>query len=478
MSAPAEERLPLRLKLVHGMGSIAYGVKDNGFSTFLLLFYNQVLGLQATLVSTALMLALFIDAFIDPFVGHMSDRTYTRWGKRLPWLYAAPIPLGFAWLLLWSPPEGAHGHVFLYLVATAVFVRALVSCCEVPSVSLVPELTSDYDERTGLMRFRYLFAWGGGLLMLFLAYGVFLKPDAGHKVGQLNPEGYWEYGLFGGLLIALTVLLSAAGQHRRVAKLPAHRPAPTSMGHTFDEIRQSLTNRAFLIFAGAAALAIISQGTTFSISNYLYLYVWKFSQTAFTFYPVVLFLSVVAAFFIVIPMNRRWDKPHTAAYMAVTSVAFWIAPFLFRLAGFWPETGSTASTVAVFIFFFLSNSVGVTVMISASSMIADIVEEEQVKSGRRTEGIFFAGNFFIQKCATGVGIFISGMIISWAGLSAQTTPDAVATDVIDRLTTAYISIVVVLAILSALVFVRFPIRRHDHEARVRQLAATAGSKGD
>lgn len=478
MTASPEDRLPLRLKLVHGLGSIAYGVKDNGFSTFLLLFYNQVLGLEATLVSTALMLALFIDAFIDPFVGHMSDRTYTRWGKRLPWLYIAPIPLGFAWLLLWSPPEGAHGHIFLYLVATAVLVRALVSCCEVPSVSLVPELTRDYDERTGLMRFRYLFAWGGGLLMLFLAYGVFLRPDAGHTVGQLNPEGYWNYGLFGGLLIALTVLLSALGQHKRVARLPETKPVPTSMRHAFDEIRESLSNRAFLIFAGAAALAIIGQGTTFSISNYLYLYVWKFSQTAFTFYPVILFLSVVAAFFIVIPMNRRWDKPHTAAYMAVTSVTLWITPFLLRLAGLWPETGTTASTVAVFVFFFLSNAFGVTVMISASSMIADIVEDAQVKTGRRTEGVFFAGNFFIQKCATGLGIFISGMIISWAGLSTQTAPGAVTTDVIDRLTAAYIVLVAVLAMLSALVFIRFPIRRHDHEARVRQLAAETSSKGD
>lgn len=478
MSAPAEDRLPLRLKLVHGMGSIAYGVKDNGFSTFLLLFYNQVLGLDARLVSTALMLALFIDAFIDPFVGHMSDRTYTRWGKRLPWLYAAPIPLGFAWLLLWAPPEGAHQHIFLYLLGTAVLVRALVSCCEVPSVSLVPELTSDYDERTGLMRFRYLFAWAGGLLMLFLAYGVFLRPDASHKVGQLNPEGYWEYGLFGGLLIALAVTLSAAGQHKRVAKWPESRPVPTSIGHAFDEIRESLSNRAFLIFAAAALLAIVSQGTTFSISNYLYLYVWKFDQTAFTYYPLILFLSVVAAFFLVIPLNRRWDKPHTAAYASVIALLFWITPFMLRVGGLWPEEGSTLSTIGVFAFFFLSNAFGVTVMMSASSMIADIVEDAQVKTGRRTEGIFFAGFFFIQKCATGLGIFISGMIISWAGLSAQTAPDAVAGGVIDRLTLAYIAMVVVLALISALVFVRFPIRRHDHEARVRQLAATASSKGD
>jgi len=462
--------LPLRLKLAHGLGSIAYGVKDSGFSTFLLLFYNQVLGLPATMVSTALMLALFLDALVDPFIGHMSDRTHTRWGRRLPWLYAAAIPLGLAWLLLWSPPSGTHGQIFAYLVAVAFVVRALVSCCEVPSIALVPELTQDYDDRTGLMRFRFLFGWAGGLLMLFLAYSVFLVPDAGHKVGQLNPDGYWSYGLFGGFLIAATVLTSAAAQHRRVAHWPAEKPKPLRVGVAFQEIREALSNRAFLIYAGAAACAIISQGVTFSISNYLYLYVWHFDQLAFAMFPVVLFLSVVAAFFLVVPLNRKWDKPHTAAYAAVIGVTLWIVPFLLRLVDLWPEVGSAMSTSGVFLFFFLGNSFAVTVMISASSMIADIVEASQEETGRRTEGTFFAGNFFIQKCATGVGIFATGLIISWAGLSAQTSPDAVMPDVIDRLIAAYIGLVTVLALVSSFVFVRFPIRRHDHEERVRRLA--------
>ena len=266
------------------------------------------------------------------------------------------------------------------------------------------------------------------------------------------------------------MLTSAAAQHRRVAHWPGEKPKPLRIGVAFQEIREALSNRAFLIYAGAAACAIISQGITFSISNYLYLYVWRFDQLAFALFPVVLFLSVVAAFFLVVPLNRKWDKPHTAAYAAVIGVTLWIVPFLLRLLDLWPEAGSAMSTWGVFLFFFLGNSFAVTVMISASSMIADIVEASQEETGRRTEGTFFAGNFFIQKCATGVGIFASGLIISWAGLSAQTSPDVVLPDVIDRLIAAYIGLVTVLALLSSLVFVRFPIRRRDHEERVRRLA--------
>ena len=77
--------LPLQLKLFHGLGALAYGVKDNGFSTFLLIFYSQVIGLDARLVSLALMFALLADALIDPLIGNLSDRTHTRWGRRLRW---------------------------------------------------------------------------------------------------------------------------------------------------------------------------------------------------------------------------------------------------------------------------------------------------------------------------------------------------------------------------------------------------------
>ena len=68
-------------------------------------------------------------------------------------------------------------------------MRTLVSACEVPSVAILPELTQDYDERTSLMRLRYLFAWAGGLLMLFLAYGVVLVSDKEGEVGQLLALG-------------------------------------------------------------------------------------------------------------------------------------------------------------------------------------------------------------------------------------------------------------------------------------------------
>ena len=463
---PIKGEIPTRLATFHGLGSIAYGVKDNGFSTFLLLFYNQVLGMDAKLVSFALMLALVLDGFVDPIIGHLSDRTYSRWGRRLPWLYLAPLPLALVWYFLWS----ATGEPsFWTLVFSAMAVRTLVSCCEVPSVALVPELTRDYDERSRLMRYRYLFGWGGGLLIMFLAYNVFLSG------GMLNPAGYQHYGLAGALLMAAAVLVSAFGQHRYAAGLPAVRPAPFSLRTAFAEITESLSHPAFLILLVAGGLAYTSQGITFSVSNYLYLFVWRFSEGAFQIYPFVLFASVVATFFTVGPMHKRWGKRNTGAVCAVIGMVFWVAPFILRHFGLWWTEGTVPSTAGLFVLFFFSNLFSVAAMISASSMVADVVEASEAQTGRRAEGTFFAGNFFMQKCATGLGIFVTGLLVDLAGMPEKAVPGQVAAGVIDRLALGYAVIVGIFAIAIALVLRRFPITRADHEAR---LAALAGARAN
>jgi len=92
-AAPPPRRLGPRSRWSFGIGSIAYGIKDSGFATFLLLFYNQVVGLPADQVGLAIMAALVIEAFVDPLVGWWSDHTRTRWGRRHPWMSASALPV-------------------------------------------------------------------------------------------------------------------------------------------------------------------------------------------------------------------------------------------------------------------------------------------------------------------------------------------------------------------------------------------------
>ena len=88
-ATPAPRRLSTWTTASYGFGSVAYGVKDAGFGTFLLIFYNQVIGLDASTVGLIIFVALVCDAFVDPMIGVLSDRTRGRWGRR-PWARPGP----------------------------------------------------------------------------------------------------------------------------------------------------------------------------------------------------------------------------------------------------------------------------------------------------------------------------------------------------------------------------------------------------
>src|ERR1700749_4261916 len=106
-----------RAKLFDGFGSIAYGVKDFGFGTLLLFYYNQVIGLPAGEVSFAIALVLVFDALADPIVGQISDGFRTRWGRRHPLMYASAPLVAVSYFFLWVPPASwSHNALFFYLV--------------------------------------------------------------------------------------------------------------------------------------------------------------------------------------------------------------------------------------------------------------------------------------------------------------------------------------------------------------------------
>src|SRR5580698_4028319 len=150
---------PLRLpgKLFYGFGSVAYGVKDSSISTFLLIFYNQVVGLPAQWVGGVIMAALVLDAFLDPVIGQVSDHWRSAWGRRHPFMYFSAVPVAGFFLLLWHPPVGwSNTALLIYLLVVFVAARFCITLYEIPSSALVAELSDDYDSRTRLVSWRYL----------------------------------------------------------------------------------------------------------------------------------------------------------------------------------------------------------------------------------------------------------------------------------------------------------------------------------
>ena len=222
-----QRKLPLSVKAAYGFGSVAYGVKNNGFDYFLLLFYSQVIGLDARLVGIAITTALVFDAVSDPIIGYWSDNVRSKFGRRHPFMYVSALPVALSYFFLWNPPvEWSDSAIFWYLLVLAVFIRTFITLYETPSAALTPELSEEYTERSTLLSFRYYFGWTGGNAMtvmmfffIFPALATATIPD-----GRFNRVSYEILGITGSVLIFISIMVSSLGTHSQIPFLKVRRP--------------------------------------------------------------------------------------------------------------------------------------------------------------------------------------------------------------------------------------------------------------
>jgi GPH family glycoside/pentoside/hexuronide:cation symporter len=319
------------------------------------------------------------------------------------------------------------------------------------------------------MRYRFLFGWAGGLLMLIFAYGIFF---AGEK-GVSDPAGYDSYSVWGALMMTGSVLISALGQHRHVAKQSPPAPRGAGLCHALAEVKATLSNKAFLWLVSAALFGLINQGMTFALSNYQLAFLWQLEQMEMLYYALILFSTVIIAFIIAPPISARLGKKNGAILFACVSLIFTAILYGSWLLDLVPGAPSNPSILFMFVLITIANSAGVSMMMLVSSMMADVVEASQQETGRRSEGLFFAGYFFMQKCAVGIGTFAAGMILSFAQFPQNAKPGQVDAAVLDGLALYYMGVVVVLGIIGVLILRHFPISRESHNERLRALNTSA-----
>lgn len=459
-------------KLFYGMGSIAYGVKDNGFSYLLLLFYNQVLGLPERWVGLALFAALVVDAISDPIVGHLSDNLHSRWGRRHPFLYASAIPVAISYWFLWNPPAGLSNEaLFVYLLVVAIVVRTFITFYEIPSSSLVPELTDRYDERTSILGYRFFFGWWGGLTMSVLAFLVFLQPSAEQPVGVLNRSGYGAYGLAAAIVMLVAILVSALGTHATIPRLRRPPPKqPFSWRRSAGELRETLSNRSFLALLGAAIFGSLALGVVAALNVYFGTFFWELSSNQLSLLVLPNFLAAGLAVVLAPRLSQAYGKKPAAIAILLAGLVLGPAPIVLRLVGLFAENGSPALLPLLALF----NTVVVTLFIAGSiltsSMVADVVEDSELTTGRRSEGVLFAAGSFVQKCVSGAGIFGSTVVLAAIGFPRDAKPGEVDPAIVRNLGLVYVPLLVGCFAVSIAFLTGYRIRRDTHEENLRRLA--------
>ena len=465
--------VPFRTKFFYGLGSLAYGVKDNGFSYLLLIFYNQVLGLPAEWVGAGIMLALLVDAVTDPLVGYASDHLRSRWGRRHPFMYGSAIPVAVTYYVLWNPPEGlGPSQLFLYFITVAILVRVFVTFYEIPSTALVPELTEDYDERTSMLGYRYFFGWSGGLLMALLAFLVFLPASMG---GVSYRPGYGHYAALASGLMLLGILASALGTHDRIPTLvQPPKMKRRSRREVWQELKQTLSNRSFAVLFISSLFTAMAAGVSTSLNVYFNTYFWEFDTAEIGYLVAPMFLSAGVALLLAPLISRGIGKKWAA--IGVAAVAFFAAPLpiTLRLLGWFPANGTETLFYTLLAFGAIEVTLIITASILISSMVADIVEESELVTGRRSEGIFFAARSFAQKAVHGIGTFLATMILVAVDFPREAHLGEVQPETIRHLGMVYVPVVMLLYVGALIFLTGYRISRESHSDNLRRLSGADG----
>ena len=194
----SKNRLSFGMKLLYGSGD--WGISSIGMmrSIFYAIYLTDVVGLTPRLASFGALVGIVWDAVNDPIIGILSDHLHSRWGRRRPFLLWFAIPFGLSFVILWSAPNWANQTALLiYVTLSFMLADTLQTLVGVPFLSLTPELTPDYDERTTLTSFRSFFQLTGALTVVIAAPAI---VDMVLASGGSQQQGFMLVGaIFGGI---------------------------------------------------------------------------------------------------------------------------------------------------------------------------------------------------------------------------------------------------------------------------------------
>jgi GPH family glycoside/pentoside/hexuronide:cation symporter len=417
---------------------------------FQLYFLTDVAGLRPDFAGWAVGLGKIWDAVNDPLFGLFSDRIRSRWGRRRVLLLFGAVPLGLSFMLMWLVPPLSPLALTAYYTVTFILFDTAFTFVHVGYNALTPELTTDYDERSSLNGFRMVFSISGTLGAIILAT----------VLGWTITDKQLLFAVVGaglGLVSILPPLIVFRVTEERPAE---ERPAPLPVRQA---LRATLANRPFRMVMGLYLLSWTTASILAAVLVYFANYHLRVPDQANYF---VLIAEGAAIVFIPlwVWVARRLDKRRAF----ILGTATWIVVLL-GIASLRADQVTLAYVLAA-----LSGSGIATAYVIPWAMVPDIIEVDQLQTGRRREGSYYAFASFFQKLGTGAAIWAMGQLLAFTGYVTPSVTGPLPTQPQQAVQAirAFAGPVPAALLVLAIVFAwRYPITRESHRATCEALGS-------
>jgi glycoside/pentoside/hexuronide:cation symporter, GPH family len=403
-----DRRLFLLTKLAYGAGDMGAAITAMILLSYLSPFLTDVAHLKPGLAGLSQLVGKIWDAVNDPIVGVLSDRgtifgekIRRRWGRRYPWMLAGAIPFGLFFFLQWLVPFEAENQLGLFLFYTLISIlfNTFFTVVNLPYTALTAELTSDYDERTSLNTFRFMFSIGGSILALLIARAVFMLsiPPA---------QQYLWMGFLCAVLGSLPIFWTVYGTRRHVQRQPELLQEESLPFLT--QMRLVFANRPFLYVVGIYLCSWLALQLTAAIVPY-FVVNWMRMKPEQS--PLVM-LAVQGTAFAMLPVwgwaSQKFGKK--AAYFLGASLWIVAQSGLFLL--------QPGQELMMYLMAILAGAGVSTAYLIPWSMLPDVIELDELRTGQRREGIFYSFMVFLQKICLGIAVATVLQSLEWAGYRA------------------------------------------------------------
>jgi Na+/melibiose symporter-like transporter len=421
-----------RTKFNQGIGAIPDTLKNWVFNTFTLLYYNQILGMDAFLVSFALAIAIVFDAITDPLVASFSDNLVTRWGRRHPLMLIASIPLGLSIFCLFIPPaDSGETFLFCWLLGFTLATRGFMTLYFVPWAAIAAELTDDYESRTSVMAYRYALGWTIGVSFPLFIFTFVMPGSEAYPVGQLNPAGYPQMAMYAGLLLTGGAMTTTLLTRNEIPYLRQHTVAQARFSFTVTatELWRALQNKQFALLFAIVLVSSAISGTTTNLGIYMTTFFWGLETEDLRWFALSA-IGAVLAFPLVGYLQRNWDKRDILISVSILSVIDGICVVGLRFLDILPDNGDPLLLVILVGMGVLTAALAVVLGIISASLIADTLDDHELRTGYRQEAMFNAALSFSGKAISGIGIMMGGLILTLINFPTNVQPTEVPPDTI------------------------------------------------
>lgn len=464
MDVPAAPRLSRRTKFIYGLGDWGTSAATAARNLFWLFYLVSVVGLRAELAGTIILIGRVWDSINDPLVGMLSDRLQTRWGRRRPLLLVGALPFGLLFLLLFVvPPIDSQIGLAIYYGVVFLLFDTVYTIINVPYSALTPELTEDYDERSSLAGWRIataiLAALIAGATFKLLAedvLGAWLANSLDYtiaiRVGYALTAALWAIMLIASPLIVFREI-------EETQKVPPDTD-PVRPWKTFKEV---FSNRPFRLAATVYLLTFSTVDIVVTVFVWFLLFYVRVERGFDSFVlAIVLGLAFITMPLTVKLMHRFGKRRSYIGSMAIFGLVLLIISQV-------PVGGQRYVAIAAI---FAGLGYGAANVIPWA-IVADVVEEDELKTGKRREGIYAGYLVFFRKLATALSLFVVTRVLAMTGFIGGTTGGLFIEQPESALNALRILVGVVPAVmltLAILVAWRYPLDRQAHDEMRRELA--------